>query len=195
MIYKNKAPFSVCITATCKCAWQHSLLSPVCVCWIEVLWVSGAAGDWEEELNQASFVDQLSLAELCHSKLGPLHPEPGEVLTCKWRAESSKAPRLLSKMLQEPKTVPWDAPLGVRKHTQPHHRLKCASQSGIMLMIELPSGHQTVSTLIELFTDDMGSHYVGSCMKHVNSIKSIGILYVILSYKNKLLHCTILFNC
>lgn len=44
---------------------------------MEVLWVSGAAGDWEEELNQASFVDQLSLAELCHSKLGPLHPGPG----------------------------------------------------------------------------------------------------------------------
>lgn len=73
---------------------------------MEVLWVSGAAGDWEEELNQASFVDQLSLAELCHSKLGPLHPEPGEVLTCKLLTESSKAPRLLTKMLQGPKTVP-----------------------------------------------------------------------------------------
>lgn len=33
-------------------------------------------------------MDQLSLAELCHSKLGPLHPEPGEVFTCKSETES-----------------------------------------------------------------------------------------------------------
>lgn len=67
-----------------SCMRVHVAAFPCLSCRIEVLWVSGAAGDWEEELNQASFVDQLSLAELCHSKLGPLHPEPGEVLTCKW---------------------------------------------------------------------------------------------------------------
>lgn len=99
---------------TWNCAWQHSSLSPVYFCWIGVLWVSGAAGDWEEELNQASFVDQLALAELCHSKLGPLHPEPGEVLTCKWGTESSKALRLLTKMLQGPTTVPLDVLMGGR---------------------------------------------------------------------------------
>lgn len=60
--------------------------------------------------------------------------------------------------------------------TQHHRRLKCASQSGIMLMIKLPSGHQTVSTIIELFMDDMGSHYVGSRMKHVNTVKPFGTL-------------------
>lgn len=94
--YNNKAPFSV--SQYLHASARGSI--PLTLCWIEVLWVSGAAGDWEEELNQASFVDQLSLAELCHSKLGPLHPEPGEVLTCKWRTECSKAPRLLTKMLQ-----------------------------------------------------------------------------------------------
>lgn len=118
---------------------------PLSLCWIEVLWVSGAAGDWEEELNQASFVDQLSLAELCHSKLGPLHPGPGEVLTCKWRTESSKAPWLLTKMLQGPKMVPWDVPLEVQRgrcsvfSLCSYHRLKRASESGIMVMIWTPN--------------------------------------------------------
>lgn len=59
--------------------WQRAALRqhtpPMCC--LGVLWVSGAAGDWEEELNQASFVDQLSLDKLCDSKLDPLHPEPG----------------------------------------------------------------------------------------------------------------------
>lgn len=62
-----------------ECMWQRAALRqhtpPMCC--LEVLWVSGAAGDWEEELNQASFVDQLSLDKLCDSKLDPLHPEPG----------------------------------------------------------------------------------------------------------------------
>lgn len=44
-------------------------------------------------------MDQLFLAELCHSKLGSLHPEPGEVLTWKWRTESPEAARLRTKML------------------------------------------------------------------------------------------------
>lgn len=76
------------------------------------------------------------------------------------------------------KTVPWDALLGRggMTQTQHHRRLKCASQSGIMLMIKLPSGHQTVSTIIELFMDDMGSHYVGRRMKHVNTVKPFGTL-------------------
>lgn len=52
-----------------------------------------------------------------------------------------------------------------------------------MLIIELPSGHKTVSTLIELFTDDMGSHYVGSRIKHVNTVKPFGSMYGILGYK------------
>lgn len=69
-----------------------------------------------------------------------------------------------SEMLQGLKMVPWDAPFGEergrRKHKhKAHHRLKCAFQSGIMLMVEPPSGHQTVLSLIELFTDDMGSHH------------------------------------
>lgn len=62
----------------CVTEQQHATFTPACIVWIEVLWVSGAAGDCGEELYQASFVDQLSPGKLCHSKLGPLHPEPGE---------------------------------------------------------------------------------------------------------------------
>lgn len=125
-------------------------------------------------------MDQLSLAELCHSKLGPLRPEPGEVLTCKWRTESSKAPRLLTKMLQGRKKGSLRCTAGgVDTHATSLQTVKCASQSGIMLMIKLLSGHQTASSLIELFTDDMGSNYVGSRIKHVNTVKPFGTLYEI----------------
>lgn len=61
-------------------------------------------------------------------------------------------------------------------HMQHHCRLKCASQSGIMLMVELPSGHQTVSTLMELFMADLGSQCVGSRIEHVNSGKPFATL-------------------
>lgn len=115
------------------CAWRHSARSHLCVWWMEVLWVSGAAGDWEEELNQASFVDQLSLAQLCHSKLGLLYTEPREVLTCKCRLESSKAPRLPSEMLQSQKWLPEIHLWGGKGTRQPYWRLKCATQSGIMV--------------------------------------------------------------
>lgn len=64
---------------------------------------------------------------------------------------------------------------------QHHCRLKCASQSGIMLMVELPSGHQTVSTLMELFMADLGSQCVGSRMEHVNSGKHSVTLLAMLS--------------
>lgn len=108
-------------------------------------------------------MDQLSLVELCHSKLGPLQPEPGEVFTCKWSTETSKALRLLTEMLEGAENGSLTCTTGgVREGPRHLCRMKCASLPGIMIMTQLPSGHQAVLTLIELFMDDVGSHYVGS---------------------------------
>lgn len=60
-------------------------------------------------------------------------------------------------------------------------------------MIELPSGHQTVSTLIELFTDDKGSHSAGSGMKLVYTVNLFGTLHLILGYTINKLDLTIIF--
>ena len=79
-----------------------------------------------KNLTRPSFVDQLSLPMLCHSKLGPLHPQSAEVLTCKWATESSPKHRNYSKTLPGLEMVPQDDLFGMRGREREEEEMQTA---------------------------------------------------------------------